>query len=110
MLLGRIAATSLDSLLKNGDITFADGGLYSQRNGFPLVMYGRESWGMKKAEHQRLDAFELWYWRGLESPIVSKKIKPVSPKKIYPEHSLLKLWKLKRGLILKRLKEKGRGW
>ena len=47
---------------------------------FPVVMYGCESWTIKKAEHQRIDAFELWCWRRLESPLDSKDIKPVNPK------------------------------
>ena len=47
---------------------------------FPVVMYGCESWTMKKAEHQRIDGFELWYWRRLESPLDFKEIQPVQPK------------------------------
>ena len=47
---------------------------------FPVVMYGCESWTIKKAEHQRIDAFELWYWRRLESPLDCKEIQPVHPK------------------------------
>ena len=48
---------------------------------FPVVMYGCESWTIKKAEHQRIDAFELWYWRRLfESPLNCKEIQPVHPK------------------------------
>ena len=47
---------------------------------FPVVMYGYESWTIKKAEHQRIDAFELWYWRRLESPLDCKDIQPVHPK------------------------------
>ena len=47
---------------------------------FPGVMYGYESWTIKKAEHQRIDAFELWFWRRLKSPSDSKEIKPVNPK------------------------------
>ena len=44
---------------------------------FPMVMYGCESWTVKKAEHRRIDAFELWCWRRLESPLDCKKIRPV---------------------------------
>ena len=56
---------------------------------FPVVMYGYKSWTIKKAEHQRIDAFELWCWkRLLESPLDCKKIKPVNPKEINPEYSL----------------------
>ena len=47
---------------------------------FPIVMYGCKSWTIKKAEHQRIDAFELWCWRSLESPLDSKEIQPVHPK------------------------------
>ena len=47
---------------------------------FPVVMYGCESWTIKKAEYQRIDAFELWCWRRLESPLDCKEIKPVNPK------------------------------
>ena len=47
---------------------------------FPVVMYGCESWTMKKAEHRRIDAFELWCWRRLESPLDCKEIQPVHPK------------------------------
>ena len=47
---------------------------------FPVVMYGCESWTIKKAEHQRIDAFELWCWRTHERPLYCKEIKPVSPK------------------------------
>ena len=47
---------------------------------FPVVMYGYESWTIKKAEHQRIDAFELWCWRTLESPLDYKEIQPVHPK------------------------------
>ena len=47
---------------------------------FPVVMYGYESWTIKKAEHQRTDAFELWCWRRLENPLDCKEIKPVNPK------------------------------
>ena len=65
LLLGRIAMTSLDSLLKNGDITLLMEVRIVKGMVFPLIMYGCESWGMKKAEHQRIDAFELWYWRRL---------------------------------------------
>ena len=48
---------------------------------FPVVMYGFEKWTVKKAECQRIDAFELWCWRTLESPLDCKEIKPVNPKR-----------------------------
>ena len=47
---------------------------------FPVVMYGCDSWTVKKAEHQRIDDFELWCWRRLKSPLDCKEIKPVHPK------------------------------
>ena len=64
LLLGRKVMTDLDSILKSRDY-FANKGLSSQGYGFPVVMYGCESWTMKKAEHRRTDAFELWCWRRL---------------------------------------------
>ena len=51
---------------------------------FPVVMYGCKSWTIKKAERRRTDAFELWCWRKLLSPLVSKEIKPVNPKRNQP--------------------------
>ena len=61
---------------------FADKGLSSQSYGFSSSHYGCESWSIKKANHQRIDAFELWCWRrlGLESPLDCKEIQPVHPK------------------------------
>ena len=56
---------------------------------FPVVIYGCESWTIKKAEHQRIDAFELWCWRRLESPLDCKEIQPVHPKR----DVLCVLWK-----------------
>ena len=76
--------TNLDSIFKSRDITLPSKVRLVKAMVFPVVMYGCESWTVKKAEHQRIDAFELWYWRGLESPIVSKKIKPVNPKENLP--------------------------
>ena len=55
---------------------------------FPVVMYGCESWTIKKAEHQRTDAFELWCWRRLESPLDCKVINQSILKGISPEYSL----------------------
>ena len=60
LLLGRKIMTNLDSIFKSRDITFTDKG-----PSFPLAMYGCESWTIKKAEHRRIDAFELWCWRRL---------------------------------------------
>ena len=71
--------TDLDSLLKNRDITLPTKVCLIKAMVFPVVMYGCESWTIKKAEHRRIDAFELWCWRRLESPLDSN-IKPVNPK------------------------------
>ena len=65
LLLGRKVMTNLDSLLKSRDVTLATKVCLVKAMFFPVVMYGCESWTIKKAEHQRIDAFELWYWRRL---------------------------------------------
>ena len=65
LLLGRKVMTNLDSILKNRDITFPINVHLVKSMVFPVVMYGCESWTVKKAEHQRIDAFELWCWRRL---------------------------------------------
>ena len=65
LLLGRKAMTNLDSILKSRDITLPTKVLLVKAMVFPVVMYGCESWTINKAEHQRIDAFELWYWRRL---------------------------------------------
>ena len=72
--------TSLDSILKNRDITLPTKVRLVKAMVFPVVMYGCESWTVKKAEHQRINAFELWCWRRLLSPLDCKKIQPVHPK------------------------------
>ena len=64
-LLGRKAMTNLDSILKSRDITLPTKVCLVKAMVFPVVMYGRESWTIKKAESQRIDAFELWCWRRL---------------------------------------------
>ena len=64
-LLGRKAMTNLDSLLKSRDITLPTKICLVKAMAFPVVMYRCKSWTIKKAEHQRIDAFELWYWRRL---------------------------------------------
>ena len=80
-LLGRKAMTNLDSILKSRDITLATKVRLVKDMVFPVVIYGCESWTIKKAECWRTDAFELWCWRKtLESPLDCKKIKPVNPK------------------------------
>ena len=65
LLLGRKAMTNLDSILKSRDITFPTNVHLVKAMVFPVVMYGCESWAIKKAECQRIDAFELWCWRRL---------------------------------------------
>ena len=80
LLLGRKAMTNLDSILKSRDITLPTKVHLVKAMVFPVVMYGCESWTIKKAEHGRIDAFELWCWRRLESSLHCKEIKPVNPK------------------------------
>ena len=65
LLLGRKVMINLDSILKRRDITLLTKVHPVQAMVFPVVMYGRESWTIKKAEHQKIDAFELWCWRRL---------------------------------------------
>ena len=65
LLLGRKAMTSLDSILKGRDITLPTKVILVKAMVFPVVMYGCESWTIKKAEHRRIDAFEPWCWRRL---------------------------------------------
>ena len=81
LLLGRKVMTNLDSILKSRDITLATKVHLVKAVVFLVVMYGCESWTVKKAECQRIDAFELWCWRKtLESPLDCKEIQPVNPK------------------------------
>ena len=73
--------TNLDSILKNRDITWPTKVGLVKAMVFPVVLYGYESWTIKKAEHRRIDAFELWCWeKTLESPLDCKEIQPVHPK------------------------------
>ena len=65
LLLGRKVMTNLDSILKHRDIILTAKVHLVKAMVYPVVMYGCESWTIKKAEHQRIDAFELWYWRRL---------------------------------------------
>ena len=80
LLLGRKVMTNLDSILKSRDITLSTKVCLVKAMVFPVVMYGCESWTIKKAECRRIDAFELWCWRRLESPLDCKEIQPVQPK------------------------------
>ena len=65
LFLGRKVMTNIDSILENRDITLPTKVRLVRAVVFPVVMYGCESWTIKKAEHRRIDAFELWYWRRL---------------------------------------------
>ena len=65
LFLGRKAMTNIDRILKNRDITLPTKVCIAKAMIFPVVMYGCESWTLKKAEHRRTDAFELWCWRRL---------------------------------------------
>ena len=77
LLLGRKVKTNLGSILKSRDITLQTKVRLVKAMVFPVVMYGCESWTIKKAEHQRIDAFVLWCWKTLECPLDCKEIKPV---------------------------------
>ena len=87
--------TMLDSILKSRDITLVTKVHLVKTMVFPVVMYGCESWAIKKAEHQEIDAFELWCWRRfLRVPWTVRRSNQSIPKEISPEYSL-------EGLILK---------
>ena len=68
--------TNLDSILKSRDITLSTEVCLVKALASPVVIYGRESWTVKKAEYRRIDAFELWCWR---RPLDCKEIQPVHP-------------------------------
>ena len=72
--------TNIDSILKSRNVTLPTKVRLVKATVFPVVTYGCESWTIKKSESQRIDAFELWYWRTLESPLDCKEIQPVHPK------------------------------
>ena len=80
LLLGRKAMTNLHNILKSRDITLPVKVCLVRAMVFPVVMYGCESWTIKKAERQRIDAFELWCWRLFESLLDCKEIQAVHPK------------------------------
>ena len=81
LLLGRKVMTNLDSIFKSRDITLPTKVCLVKTMVFPVIMYGCESWTLKKAEHRRVDAFELWCWRRLlRGPLDCKEIQPVHPK------------------------------
>ena len=92
LLLGRKAMTNLDTVLKNRDITLPTKVHLVKSMVFPVVMYGCESWTIKKAEHQRIDAFELWCWRRLlRVPWTARRSNQSILKEISPEYSLERL-------------------
>ena len=79
LLLGRKAVTNLDSLLKSRDVTLPTKICLVKSIVFPVVMYGCENWTVKKAESQRIDAFELWCWRRLLRESLGLLGDPASP-------------------------------
>ena len=96
LLLGRKTMTNLHSTLKSRDITLPTKDCLVKPMVFPVVMYGCESWTIKKAEHRRTDAFELWCWRRLlRVPWIARRSNQSIIKEISPEYSLEELmWKL----------------
>ena len=93
--LGRKVMTNLDSILKSRDITLPTKVHLVKFMVFPVVMYGCESWTVKKVEHQRIDVFELWCWRRLlRVPWAARRSNQSIVKEINPEYSL-------EGLMLK---------
>ena len=95
LVLGRKVMTNLDSIFKSRDITLPTKVRLVKAMVFPVVMYGCESWTIKKAEHQRIDAFELWCWRRLlRVPWTARRSNQSIVKEIKPEYSL-------EGLMLK---------
>ena len=123
-----ISATNLDSILKSGDIILPTKVHIVKAMIFPVVMYGYESWIIKKAEHWKIDAFELWCWRLLRVTWTTRRSRQSILKEISPEYSLeglmLKLqyfahlmWRadsLEKTLMLGKIEGKsrrgGRGW
>ena len=124
LLLGRNAMTNLDSLLKSRDITLPTKVCLVKAMVFPVVMYGCESWTIKKAECWRIDAFELWCWRRLlRVPCTARRSNQSILKEISPEWSLeglmLKLQyvghlmrtdSLEKTLMLGKIEGRRRGW
>ena len=95
LLLGRKVMTNLDSILKSRDITLPTKVHLIKAMVFPVIMYGYESWTVKKAEHRRIDAFELWCWRRLLEVLwTARRSNQSILKEISPEYPL-------EGLMLK---------
>ena len=89
LLLGRKVMTNLDSTLKSRDITLPTKNCLIKAMLFPVAMYGCESWTIKKAEHHRINAFELWYWRRLFAvPWTARRSNQSVLEEISPEYSL----------------------
>ena len=100
LLLGRKVMTNLDSIFKSRDITLPTNVHLVKAMVFPVVMYGCESWSIKKAECQRIDAFELWCWRRLlRNPWTARRSNKSILKEFSPEYSL-------EGLMLKLMMER----
>ena len=92
LLLGRKAMTNLDSILKSTDITLLTKVHLVKAMVFPVVMYGCESWTIRKPECRRFDAFESWCWRGLlRVPLTARRSNQSILKEISPEYSLDRL-------------------
>ena len=95
LLLGRKVMINLDNILKSRDITLSTNVCLVKAIVFPVVMYGCESWTVKKAEHRRIDAFEVWFWRRLlRVPWTARRSNQSILREISPEYSL-------EGLMLK---------
>ena len=95
LLLGRKVMNNLDSILKNRDFTVPTKVCLVKAMVFPIVMYGCESWTVKKAEHRRIDAFELWCWRKLlRVPWTERRSNQSIPEEISSDYSV-------EGLMLK---------
>ena len=127
LLLGRKAMTNLDSILKSRDITFPIKVHLVKAMVFPVVMYGCESWTIKKAEHWKIDAFELWCWRRLlRVPWTARRsnqsiLKEISPgcsldrlmmklKLQYFGHLMWRAGSLEKTLMLEKIEGRRRGW
>ena len=92
LLIGKKVMTNLDSILKNRDITLPTKVCIVKAMVFPVVRYGCESWTIKKAEHRRIDAFELWHWRRLlRVPWTARRSNQTILKEINLEYSLVGL-------------------
>ena len=119
--------TNLDSILKSRDITLPTKICLVKAMVFPVVMYGCESWTIKKVEHQRIDAFQLWFWtRLLRVPWTARRssqsiLKEISPecslegpmmrlKLQYSGHLMRRTDSLEKTLILGKIKGRRRGW